>query len=179
MDPRATIRAFDAFLAHRGLRQDAVIVGGTALGLLGVISRPTRDCDVLHPRIPESVRRAAVDFAVECRQTGGILADDWLNDGPSSLIDDLPPGWEDRLQDAYRGQAVTLRTLGRLDLLRSKLFALCDRAIDLQDCLALRPTRKELEALLPWLEERDANPDWPTHARATVADLGRRLGHGL
>ncbi len=140
MDPRTTIQAFDDFLARRGLSLDAVIVGGTALGLLGVISQPTRACDALHPRIPEAIRRAAQGVAAKCRGTGEPLADDGLNDGPSSLIDDLPKGWGDRLQTAYQGDAVTLRTLGRLDLLRSKLFAICDRA--------------------------------------TIAELGRRLGHG-
>jgi hypothetical protein len=54
-----------------------------------------------------------------------------------------------------------------------------DRGIDLADCLALAPTAAELRAILPWLEEQDANPDWPTHARETVADLARRLGHAL
>ena len=110
---------------------------------------------------------------------GHPTLDDWLNDGPSSLTDDLPQGWEDQLQTAFQGEAVTLRTLGRLDLLRSKLFALCDRAIDLPDCLALSPSEAELGHLLPWLEARDANPDWPAHVRSTLADLGRRLGHGV
>jgi hypothetical protein len=179
MDPRTTIAAFDSFLARRGLSLEAVVVGGTALGLLGIVSRPTRDCDVLHPHVPDAIRRAAREFATAVRLSGAVLADDWLNDGPASLTKDLPEGWEDRLQAAYRGEAVTLYTLGSLDLLRSKLFALCDRAIDLHDCLALRPSEKDLEQVLPWLDARDANPDWPAHVRATLGDLGRRLGHGV
>lgn len=179
MDPTTTIRAFDAFLASRGLSFEAVIVGGTALGLLGVIARPTRDCDVLQPRLPDEIRRAAREFAEEVRRSGEVLGDAWLNDGPSSLVNDLPRGWEDKLQTAFQGEAVTLRTLGRLDLLRSKLFALCDRAIDLRDCLALNPSLVELQQLLPWLEARDASPGWPAHVRSTIADLGRRLGHGV
>lgn len=63
--------------------------------------------------------------------------------------------------------------------LRTKLFALCDRGLDLADCLALAPTADELAALLPWVEEQDLNPDWPAHVRATLADLGERLGHAL
>jgi hypothetical protein len=42
----------------------------------------------------------------------------------------------------------------------------------------LRP-EYALEALLPWLEEQDLNPDWPAHVRATLADLGTRLGHAV
>jgi len=37
----------------------------------------------------------------------------------------------------------------------------------------------ELEALLPWLEEQDLNPNWPAHVRATLADLGTRLGRAV
>ena len=61
----------------------------------------------------------------------------------------------------------------------SKIFALCDRGIDLKDCLALSPTKLELLEILPWLEEQDANPDWPFHVRRTVDDLLRRLEDGL
>ena len=39
MRPRETLLAFDTYLADRGLRLDAVVVGGAALNLLGVISR--------------------------------------------------------------------------------------------------------------------------------------------
>lgn len=50
MQPSAIIPAFDAYLAARGLRFDAVIIGGSALVLLGVVTRTTDDCDVLDPR---------------------------------------------------------------------------------------------------------------------------------
>ncbi len=108
-----------------------------------------------------------------------MLRDDWLNNGPASLAEQLPPGWQARTHTVFVGAALDLRSLGRDDLLRSKLFALCDRGIDLGDCLALAPTADEIGALLPCLERQDANPDWPAHARATLADLARRLGHGV
>jgi hypothetical protein len=38
MHPRETISQFDQFLASRGLRFEATVIGGTALGLLGVSS---------------------------------------------------------------------------------------------------------------------------------------------
>ena len=52
MRPRETLLAFDAFLEDRGLRLDAVVVGGAALNLLGVIFRPTKDCDIMYPCSP-------------------------------------------------------------------------------------------------------------------------------
>jgi hypothetical protein len=178
MHPRETIAAFDAFLAGRDLSLDAVVVGGSALGLLGITSRQTRDCDVLAPDLPESVLAAAREFAATRRAGGDPLSDEWLNNGPSSLARALPPGWTDRLQIAFAGESLTLRCLGRADLLRSKLFALCDRGIDLPDCLALAPTDGELNEIEGWVAAQDTNPDWPEHVRAVIADLGKRLGHG-
>ncbi len=178
MKPRDTIALFDIFLAERGLRLDAVVVGGTALGLLGVVSRQTRDCDILYPELPGAIQDASKQFAAARRAYGEVLADDWLNNGPAALANDLPLGWLEHLQVAFAGRAITLRSLGRLDLLRSKLFALCDRGIDLQDCVALAPTDDELTLITPWLAERDANPDWPAHVADTLDDLRRRLGHG-
>jgi hypothetical protein len=65
-----------------------------------------------------------------------------------------------------------------LDLLKTKLFAFCDRDQDLQDCIALKPTVKELEACIDWVSERDANKDWPENVRQHFALLKKRLGHG-
>ncbi|MBN2573087.1 MAG: hypothetical protein JXP73_00850 [Deltaproteobacteria bacterium] len=149
MNPRNTLASFDGFLAERGLRFEAVIVGGAALYLLGVISRATKDCDVLWPPLPEEIADAARTFAAAMRGQGENLADDWLNNGPASLTAQLPADWRNRLQLAFAGRAMRLHAPGREDLLRSKLFALCDRGIDLAD----------------WLE--------------VLADLARRLGHGV
>jgi hypothetical protein len=178
MWPPETVTRFDAFLEARGLELDAVVVGGAALALLGIVSRRTRDFDVMYPPLSAEIVEAARAFAHAVRTEGDVLADDWLNNGPSSLADDLPTGWLERTQLVFAGRAVTLRTLGRLDLLRSKLFALCDRGTDLGDCLALRPTAAELDEIALWLERQDTHPDWPAHARVTLSDLGRRLGHG-
>jgi hypothetical protein len=179
MEVRETIAGFDLFLFERGLSLEAVIIGGAALNLLGVVSRRTKDCDVLDPELPGPVVQAARDYARDVREKGGVLRDDWLNNGPRSLLKALPSGWEARLQLAFEGKALVLMSLGRDDLLRSKLFALCDRGIDLDDCIALRPTPGELKAFAAWVEAQDLNPDWPTHVRRTLADLARRLGHGL
>jgi len=72
-----------------------------------------------------------------------------------------------------------LRCLGRYDFLCAKLFALCDRGIDLDDCVALAPTSDELENVLTWLQLQDANPDWPAHVRTTIADVAKRISHGV
>src|SRR5262245_32439273 len=109
MKPRETLQRFDVFLAERHLSMDAVVVGGAALGLLGVITRETRNCDILHPDLPEAVRVAATDFATAARARGEALKDDWLNNGPSSLAKLLPAGWMDRTDVVLAGAALTLR----------------------------------------------------------------------
>lgn len=170
---RDLIERFDAHLFARELRFDCVVIGGGALVLAGVISRPTKDLDCLDPEIPEEILAAAREFARGVPE----LWERWFNNGPRSLIRDLPAGWDQQLQLLFEGRSLVLRTLGRLDLLRSKLFAYCDRQQDIDDCLALAPTEDELRTCLPWLEERDANPMWPEHVRTSLKALGKELGH--
>ena len=134
---------------------------------------------MLDPQVPREIADAAKDFAAAVRKRGESLSDEWFNNGPSSLADLLPDGWRGHVQTVFAGTALTLGSLGRTDLLRSKLFALCDRGLDLPDCIALAPTPEELEEILPWVNRQDLNPDWPDHVRATFADLGRRLGHAV
>lgn len=179
MRPKEIIERFDEYLADQGLALSAIVVGGAALGLLGVVSRQTQGCDIIHPQLPEVIRDASSRFAADQRRRGIDLREDWLNNGPASLIWDLPVGWEERLQPASQGKAVTLRTLGRLDLLRSKIFSLCDRAIDISDCVALAPSIEELDEIRPCLVERDGNQGWPNHVNEVLADLRRRQGHGV
>jgi len=36
-------------------------------------------------------------------------------------------------------------------------------------------TAAELASIRAWLEDQDANPDWPAHVRAVLEDLQQRL----
>lgn len=109
----------------------------------------------------------------------GIGYKDTMYPLQTALADQLPSDWSKRLQSIFAGVALTLRCLSREDLLRSKLFALCDRGLDLGDCLAMAPTAQELRDLTPWVEAQDANPGWPAHVRVTLDDLAGRLNHGV
>jgi hypothetical protein len=136
-------------------RLEAVVIGGAALNLLGVVHHTTKDCDVLHPALSQAVVEAAKEFAALRRADGDVVADDWFNNGPQSLAPLLPTGWQERLVVVFEGDAIVLRSLGRLDLLRSKVFSLCDRALDLNDCVTLAPAPDELRELEPWLALQD------------------------
>jgi hypothetical protein len=177
--PRPIIEAFDRYLASLELRFEAVVIGGSALALLGLISRPTRDFDILAPPLPPEIAAAARAFAQQQRSLGIELFDDWLNNGPLQVGPLLPSGWQQRVQPAFAGRAMLLTTLGRTDFLKTKLFALCDRGTDLADCVAMTPTAAELADALPWLSVQDTNPGWPAHVAATLDDLQRRLGHAV
>ena len=74
--------------------------------------------------------------------------------------------------------ALHVFSLGREDLLRSKLYAYLDRGIDLDDIQALKPSHEEIESILPWLTERDANPDWPDYVERSMLELIERSKDG-
>lgn len=92
MFPRPTIEAFDAYLQGQGLRFEGIVVGGSALALMGVVQRPTRDFDVLAPTLTPELTVAARDFAETQRRAGVDLHDSWFNNGPMQLVDVLPDG---------------------------------------------------------------------------------------
>ena len=173
MITKETLKAYDQFISQRGLQLEAIIVGGTALNLLGYISRQTRDVDIVSPELSDELKQASKDFA----KTIPNLWEDWLNNEPSSLIDILPKCWELRLQDLFQGDALQLKTLGRTDLLKTKLFAYCDRGTDLNDCLAMSPTAEDLDDSLSWVILQDTNEMWPEHVRRSFNDLKQRLAH--
>jgi len=177
MRPQEFIPKFDLFLEQRKLSFEGIVVGATALNLIGIITRETVDCDVLDPAIPEHIKAAAREFATIEGRPEDVLKESWLNNGPADLIKDLPHGWRWRLVEVYKGKALVLHTLGRLDLLRSKLYALCDRGTDLNDCIAMKPTHVELKECLEWVSERDTNPDWPAHVKANFKNLAGKLGY--
>ena len=80
-------------------------MGGSALALMGVIQRPTRDFDILVPELPEESALAARTFAKLQREAGAKLSDDWVNNGPMQLGQVLPVGWHHRVQQIFEGEA--------------------------------------------------------------------------
>ncbi|MBC7419116.1 MAG: hypothetical protein H7328_00160 [Bdellovibrio sp.] len=120
-----TIDGFDNYLSKRQLTFDAVIIGGAALNLLGVVSRLTRDCEVLDPNITQEVLLASEEYATDLilKNPKSLIQKNWLNNEPADLKNNLPKGWGSRLQSVYRGKAIRFQSLGYLDLLKTKLYA--------------------------------------------------------
>ena len=174
--------ALGRLLESRGNHVELVIVGGATLLLRGVISRPTRDVDVLGARasdgavvrlteIPAALGKAVADVGLAYG-----LAPDWLNLGPASVLDlGLPPGFEGRLE-RHRFGGLVLWYAGRFDLLCFKLHVASDRwpSIDrhLDDLRALRPTGDELRDAAGWTRAHDPSPAFAANQWAVLASLG-------
>ena len=171
MNIEETMRAFDDYLEQEGHSFEAVIVGGAALNLLSITDRVTKDIDVLDPKeLPEKIETLARTFAEK-----NMLPAGWLNTGPSDLLAHLPLGWEKRLRDVFNGRVISLKSLGRLDLLMTKCWAYCDRERDFDDIIAMAPDQEEIVTIQAWLVPLDANPHWPTHVKNRMKFLLKSL----
>jgi hypothetical protein len=179
MDITKAIKGFDQFLAQKDLSFEAIVIGGAALRLMGVISRNTDDCDILYPKISMKIKDASVEFAQMQKNDGHRLLDKWFNNGPERLAETLPDGWMERKVEIFKGSAIVLYTLDRLDLLRSKLFSLCDRDADFEDCIALNPSEDEVSQIIDWIKSQDGNPMWPEHVESVLGKLMEKLKSDL
>jgi len=169
-DPKEIIPKFDDFLTSKRLRFEGVAIGGAALVVLDVIQRSTRDVDLLEEEIPEAISKAASEFA----NLHG-LSEQWFNAGPADLMRNLPSNWKTDLQQLYSGKSLTLRTLSRINIIRTKFWAMCDRMRDVDDLIAISPTDEEIEIAIHWVSPLDANPGWPKHIESMAKALRRRL----
>lgn len=167
---KEVISKFDKYLTDKGLKLEAIIIGGAALNIMDVVTRTTKDVDFLDPSIPAEIKQASIDFANKYSELN-LDSDDWLNNGPEDLIRDLPDGWRNDLQVIFKGEALTLLTLGRLNLLRTKLYACADRDIDFEDCIALSPTLHELNECKEWVLKGDASEFWPARVEEVFKNL--------
>jgi len=78
----------------------------------------------------------------------------------------------------YSGDVLRVFSLGREDLIASKLYAYCDREeSDLDDLLKIKPTIDELNSLYLWLLKRDLSEFWPMRVESKWIILLKRLGY--
>jgi hypothetical protein len=88
------------------------------------------------------------------------LADDWLNGGPTSLLEfGLPSGFVGRAERRTFG-ALTVHVAARTDQICFKFYAAVDqgpRSKHVQDLTQLAPTAAELKAAAVWAQTHDAS----------------------
>lgn len=165
--------------------QEIVVCGGTALILTGLVSRTTRDVDVV--ALVESGRLSSPDpLPVELRKAAAETAEDlglradWLNNGPSrgegGLFQlGLPAGLAERLQSQRYGELLTVHFIDRVDQIHFKLYAAVDRGgYHIEDLQALEPTPAEIEAAARWATTHDVSEGFVM----VLKDLLRSLGYG-
>jgi len=159
------LRATGELLARRGQSAAVVVVGGTALNLLRVVERVTRDVDViatatLRPegpptgiQPPEPLPKALTD-AIGTVARDLSLPPDWMNTTVGGQWETgLPPGFSSRV----------------------RLYAAADdispASRHVADLLALRPTADELAAAQAWISQtQDPSP-------SVAAALARVIAH--
>ncbi|MDQ3660697.1 MAG: DUF6036 family nucleotidyltransferase [Actinomycetota bacterium] len=161
-------------------RFELVVVGGAALLALGLVDRTTSDIDVLavasngglNPANPlpaplvEARDRVARDFN---------LGPDWLNPGPSDLLQfGLPDGFTERVSARSFGSALTVHFAGRFDQIHFKLYALVDHGAGRHedDLRALRPTEQELLAAARWTRTHDPSESFRQELLGALEHLG-------
>lgn len=165
------LEALGALLEADGVEERIVVVGGAALLLLKVISRGTRDVDVIAVArvtragvhleqakpLPETLQRRIETVARDLR-----LPDNWMNaEVTSQWLTGLPPGLETgiawrRLGGLYVGLP------DRFTFICLKLYAAADdgpRSRHTADLIALHPSSQELQRAADWIRTQDPTID--------------------
>lgn len=177
-----TLAALAAFLEdEKAEPEHLVLIGGAALLALGLISRTTRDVDIMagvdariglvDPRpMSDALQNAAAKVARELD-----LDPLWLNTGPADQLQaGLPEGFLSRLTRRDFGQYLIIYLPARYDLIHLKFFAAVDQGIGrhTRDLAALQPTDEEMLAAARWVLTQDAGEVFPTLVKNTLIETG-------
>ncbi|HET6514341.1 MAG TPA: DUF6036 family nucleotidyltransferase [Thermodesulfovibrionales bacterium] len=165
---------------------ELVVCGGSALNVLGLVRRVTKDVDVVAFTERNSEGKVhlkkAEPFPQELEQAAKKVARDfnlpekWLNTGPTSAVDfGLPKGLMDRVETKQFGKSLIIHFLSRYDQICFKLYAAVDQGIGkhYNDLLSLEPSAEELERAARWSMTHDVSETY----RQSVKDLLRHMGH--
>lgn len=165
---------------------ELLVCGGSALNILGLVQRATKDVDVLayvnrntagqgsfisadplNEKLITASKKVARDFN---------LTEDWLNAGPAAATDlGLPDGILKRVTTRQYGQKLTIHFMGRYDQIHFKLYAAVDQGAGkhFDDLLALNPTPDELEQAARWSMTHDVSEGY----RQVLKDLLNHMGY--
>lgn len=164
-----------------------VICGGSALNVLNVAQRTTRDVDVLaiveetksgvvlrpDKALPDAFREVVAWVAQDLQ-----LEEDWLNMGPRDVLTvyGAPEGMTTRWEEREYGPSLKAFFISRLDQVHFKLLAAMDpkaRARHLEDLMdRIKPTEEEVRIAVEWLLNRETSPQFRGRMRLVVGALG-------
>lgn len=166
-------------------RFNLVVCGGSALAATGLVTRTTKDVDIvalmdddgvlLDPApLPQALVREAHEVALDLG-----MQQDWLNNGPSCdegglFCLGLPAGFVERLSWVTIGGKLTVGFISRYDQIHFKLYAAVDQsgsyhAADLRE---LQPTDEELLAAAAWTRTHDPSAGYQQLLRWFLKEFG-------
>lgn len=165
---------------------ELVVCGGSALNVLGLVRRTTKDVDIVAfterdaegevllkraepfpPELVEASKKVERDFD---------LPEKWLNPGPTSVVDSgLPEGLMDRVETRRFGKTLTVHFLSRYDQICFKLYAAADHGMGkhYDDLISLEPSSQELEEAARWSMTHDVSDIY----KRIVKELLNHMGH--
>ncbi len=163
-----------------------VVCGGSSLIISGLVSRATKDVDVVAigeksgkgvisfkeaEPLPEMLLKAASEVAHDLG-----MNENWLNPGQGSIMrEGLPEGFIQRAKRCSYGRKLTIYFLGRYEQIHLKLFAAVDqgpgRHVD--DLLALNPDEAEIKAAAVWAIKHDSSEGF----RRVLKDMLKKLSY--
>ena len=166
---------------------ELLVCGGSALNVLGLVQRATKDVDIL--AYVKRGKTGGISFAkVEPLSDALMMAsrkvardfdlpENWINPGPTSAVDfGLPDGIMERVTTREFGPKLTVHFLGRYDQIHFKLYASVDQGAGkhFDDLLALNPAADELEQAARWSMTHDVSKQY----RQILKELLSYIGHG-
>lgn len=164
-----------------------LVCGGSALNVLNIARRTTRDVDVLaiveetkngiHLRYDRALPKEFCGIVAEVGHDLG-LPYDWLNMGPKDVLHvyGLPPGMTDRWERREYGPSLTVYFVSRLDQVHFKLLAAADPKAEprhMEDLVQrIKPTAEEVRTAVSWLLGRETSSWFRGNVRRAVEALG-------
>jgi hypothetical protein len=166
---------------------DLVVCGGSALNVMRLVRRTTKDVDIVafaerndHGNISlkkaEPLPSALIEAAKKVARDFN-LPDHWLNPGPTPAVEfGLPEGLMTRVETKRFGKRLIIHFLSRHDQIFFKLYAAVDQGIGkhYNDLLALNPAAEELEEAARWCMTHDVSDGFGQ----SVKEMLQHMGHG-
>lgn len=164
---------------------ELLVCGGSALNVLGLVQRATKDVDILAYVKRSKTGEVSLVRADPLGQeliTASMkvardfnLPENWLNSGPTSATDlGLPDGIMERVITRKFGQKLNVHFLGRYDQIHFKLYAAVDQGAGkhFDDLLALNPTADELERAARWTMSHDVSEGYRQVLKGLLGHMG-------
>lgn len=148
----------DECVKKKGENYNIVIFGSGAL-LVQNICRPDRvtmDIDLVEPKMNVTLQLIAAEISEEYG-----MDMKWLNSAGHIFSRNFPAQWRNRTKLIFKGNSITVKTLGRQDLIATKFHSYCMRSLktDKDDLADLKPSKDELNFAKQWILSLNDSPE--------------------